>query len=114
MKQNVERFIDKCITCRQAKSKVRLHGLYTQLPIPKEPWVDLSMDFTLGLPMSRRRIDSIYVVIDQFSKITHFIACHKSDNASHVTDLFFREIVRLYGVSRSIVFDRDVKFLSYF
>ncbi|KAK0572561.1 hypothetical protein LWI29_033492 [Acer saccharum] len=50
MKRNVERICEKCITCRQAKSKIKPHGLYTPLPIPSGPWIDISMDFVLGLP----------------------------------------------------------------
>ncbi|KAL6329719.1 hypothetical protein AAG906_035367 [Vitis piasezkii] len=56
MKRDVERACARCITCSQAKSRVLPHGLYTPLPAPSAPWVDISMDFVLGWPRSRNAI----------------------------------------------------------
>jgi len=86
MKRDVERACARCITCRQVKSRVLPHGLYTPLPVPSAPWVDISMDFVLGLPRSRNGRDSIFVVVDRFSKMAHFISCHKTDDATHIVD----------------------------
>ena len=76
-RKDVERHIHKCISCLIAKFKTMPHGLYIPLPFASAPWEDINMDFILGLLRTHRGFDSIFVVVDMFNKMAHFIPCHK-------------------------------------
>jgi transposase InsO family protein len=114
MRRDVECYVSRCTPFNKSKSRLNPHALYVPLPVPSVTWKDIFMDFVLGLPRTKRGRDSIFIVVDHFSKMANFIPCHKSDNVSHVANLFFAEIARLYSVPTTIVSDRDAKFLSHF
>ncbi|RDX72941.1 Tf2-6, partial [Mucuna pruriens] len=75
---------------------------------------NISMNFILGLPQSKSGKDSIFMVVDIFSCMAHFIPCHKTNDGCIVANLFFWEVVRLHGLPKTIMSDKDSKFLNHY
>ena len=114
IEKDIARFVKQSNVCHLEKIKSQNSGLYTPLPMPEAPWEDVSLDFVVGLPRTQQNKDSIMVVMDRFSKMAHFVPCNKTMDASHVADLYFKKIVRLHGIPKSMVSDQDSNFLSHF
>jgi hypothetical protein len=114
MRTNVQNFVGRCKVCQHAKGRHQNIGLYQPLPIPERPWDVVSMDFVLGLPRTQRGNDYIFVVVDRFSNMEHFIPCYKTSDAIHIATLFFKEVVRLHGLPINIVSNINTRFVGHF
>jgi hypothetical protein len=96
LKRDVAKLVGQCQTYQLAMHKKQNTCLYNPLLVPICPWQDVSMNFVLRLPRTTKKHDSIFVVVDHFSKRTHFIPCTNITEASKVEKLYFNEIVKLY------------------
>ena len=68
------------------------------------------MDFITGLPKSKKKNNSIFVVTNKLSKEAHFIPLKSTYNDVKIADIFLKEIFRLHGITKVIILDWDVKF----
>lgn len=113
LKDDVLRHVRECMTCQQIKTEHTFPiDLLQPLPILKQKSTGLSTDFITGLPRVQGK-DCIYVVVDMLTKYAYFLIA-VDFTTSQVAELFFREVFRLHSVPKTIVSDRDNRFLSSF
>lgn len=114
MKADIWSFVQSCEVCLQAKpDRVRYPGLLQPLPVPSASFEVITMDFIEGLPQSGS-FNAIWVIVDKFSKFSHFVPLKHLFTAASVARLFMEHIYRLHGLPKSIVSDRDRIFTSKF
>ena len=107
--------VARCLECQRVKAEHRhLAGLLQPHEISTSKWEVISMDFIVRLPMTSRRHDSIFVVVDMVTKSTHFVPVKATYKTLEIARVFINEIMRLHGVPRKIISDRGAMFTGRF
>ena len=67
-------FVTKCLVCQRVKAEHQVPlGLLQPIRISEWKWDRITMDFVVGLPLTRRRHDLVWVVVDRLTKSAHFL-----------------------------------------
>ena len=117
MGKTVKEFVRSCDSCQRSKSSRAKVGLLPPLPVPKDPWEDITMDFIMGLPQTDRHHDAnIIVFVDRLTKYVHLIPTIStiSSCAEGAARLYIDHVFLQHGLSKTIVSDRDPRFTATF
>jgi hypothetical protein len=115
MKTYIVNYVARFLECQQVKAEHR-HPTCLLQPhtIPESKWEVLSMDLIVGFPLTTRRHNYVFVVVDTLTKSVHFIPVHMTYQAPDIATIFVNDIVRFNCVSRKIINDRGSIFIGHF
>jgi hypothetical protein len=115
MKRDVAEYVALCDTCQRVKAEhQRPAGLLQPLQVSEWKWEEITMDFIVELSRTQSGYDSICVIVDRLTKVTHFIPVKTTYSGPQLAELYISRIVCLYGVSKKIMSDRGTQFTSRF
>ena len=115
MKRYITKFCKEYDTCQRSKpSTQNLFGKLTPLDTPCRPWEHISMDLIVELPLTADGYCNILSIVDRFLKYCVFVPLKHDTTATTIADAFLANVVRQFGVPKSIVSDRDKRFQSKF
>ena len=114
MHRSVQDYVKGCAICKKIKTETLAPaGLLQPLPIPCQVWDDITLDFIEGLPVSQGK-DTILVVVDRLSKSAHFLTLSHPFTSRTVAEKFVDGVIKLHGMPKTIISDRDPIFISNF
>jgi hypothetical protein len=110
----VNDFVDECEKCKSTKVfPAKTHGPLKLNKIPEGPWQTITCDLIIDLPLSEG-FDSIFVVVDRYTKQTHLIPTTKDVDAEGIAKIFLNHVWKHHGTPKKVISDRGTQFTSRF
>ena len=94
MKRDIAEYVSKCLTYQQVKAEHQVpSNLLNPIPIPQWKWVNIIMDFVSGFPLTQKKHDSVWVIVDRLTKSSHFLPVRLNYSMDRLAELYVSEIV---------------------
>ena len=94
MKRDIAEYVSKCLTYQQVKAEHQVPSdLLNPIPIPQWKWVNIIMDFVSGFPLTQKKHDSVWVIVDRLTKSSHFLPVRLNYSMDRLAELYVSEIV---------------------
>ena len=113
MRKEVEEYVNSCSSCQRNKSRTqREAGPVQPLGVPDYNWQEMTTDFIVELPKTKRGHDAIVVFVDRLSKMVHFAPCHSTVTAEQTARLYYDYVFKSHGLCEKFISDRGSQFTS--
>lgn len=100
MKTKIAEFLAKCGICQQVKAEHQWPAEQLQsLPILEWKWENITMDFVIGLPRSRKGNDAVWVIIDRLTKSAMFLPMKMSDSVEKLARIYINEVITTWSAN---------------
>lgn len=111
-RKQIKDHVRTCLECQLSKSRHHQpYGQLAPLPIPSEPFQEISFDFITSLPSSRTRhgkeVNTILVVVCRLTKFALYIPTTDKLTSNGLADTLLHCVFLRYGFPDGIVTDRD-------
>ena len=111
MMKEVKQYVEGCDQCQRMKNRAEMPaGKLKPNQIPEKLWQHILVDFIMKLLVSKGH-DSILVVCDRFSKISHFVAMTEKTIVEGLARMFRDNMWKLHGLPESMISDRGLQFV---
>jgi hypothetical protein len=115
MKRKIARYVLERDTYRKVNAAyMKPGGLLQPLNIPNWKWDDISIDFIVGLLMTTHKFDSIWLMVERFTKLANFILVNTRYDAQKYAEIYVARVLGLHGVLKTIISNRGLQFVAHF
>ncbi len=115
MEKDIAEYVTRCLTYQQVKAEHKVpSGLLQPISIPEWKWDWVTMDFVSDLPLTQKKHDVVWVIVNRLTKLAHFLPVRIDYSLEKLAELYISEIFRLHGIPFSIISDRVPRLKSRF
>ena len=115
VRQDVKQYVLSCTSCQRNKpSNQKRSGFLVPQQIPDRRWSSISVDLITGLPETVNGNTCSVVFVDRLTKMVHFGAAPTNTGALECAKLLRHNVLKLHGMPRDVVPDRDARWKGKF
>jgi len=110
--KEVKQYMEGYDQCQRMKNRAEMPaGKLRPNEVPEKLWQHILVDFIMKLLVSKDH-DSILVVCNRFSKMSHFVATTEKIMVEELARLFRDHVWKLYGLPKSVISNRGLQFAA--